>query len=76
MEKEILDKFLNLYKGTHEEEYALKIVSQIKETMYEMQNNHSNLIKKYFDAFNESNEYYKNEVGSSNNKILYSPKNN
>lgn len=62
MENEILDKFLNLYKGTPEEEYALKLGNQINAMILEIQNNHSNLIKKYFDAFNESNEYYKNET--------------
>lgn len=62
MENEILDKFLNLYKGTTEEEYALKLGNQINALILEMQNNYSNLIKKYFDVFNESNEYYKNET--------------
>lgn len=62
MGNEILDKFLILYKGTEEEEYALKLGNQINAMIFEMQNNHSNLIKKYFDAFNESIEYYKNET--------------
>lgn len=62
MENEILDKFLNLYKGTPEEEYALKLGNQINAMILEMQNNHSNLIKKYYDAFNESNEYFRTQT--------------
>lgn len=69
MENEILDKFINLYKGTPEEEYALKFGNQINAMILEMSNNHSNLIKKYFDAFNESNEYFKNETTQLRNQL-------
>lgn len=62
MEKEILDKFLKLYKGTPEEEYALKLTDQIKVIIYDMQNNYSNMFKRNFDAFKEANEYFNNEI--------------